>query len=139
MLPRGRCTTCVIYRRTCFLGLICTIADPAQHLITAGQDLDDLPGDLSDLSVRSVKCLVSKTANAYRSTARTMDAFPGLDLYHTHPAQHLVTARWDLDDDLDRDLSVRRGKCNPIHRGTICCGKYFLRWICTIHILHSIT
>ena len=28
--------------------------DPAQHLITAGQDLDDLDRDLSDLSDLSV-------------------------------------------------------------------------------------
>ena len=27
-----------------------------------------------------------------------------MDLYYTDPAQHLITAGWDLDD-LDRDLS----------------------------------
>ena len=30
--------------------------------------------------------------------------FPGLDLYYTDPAQHLITAGEDPDD-LDRDLS----------------------------------
>ena len=48
------------FTRTCFLGCICTIrTDPAQHLITAGYDLDDLliDRDLSDLSVRRVNCL----------------------------------------------------------------------------------
>ena len=32
------------------------------------------------------------------------DPFPGLDLYYTDPAQHLITADCDLDY-LDRDLS----------------------------------
>ena len=40
--------TCMIYCRICFLDLYCT--DPAQDIITAGQDLDDLD-DLSDLSM----------------------------------------------------------------------------------------
>ena len=35
------------------LDLYCT--DPAQHLIPAGWDLDDLDRDLSDLSVRGVQ------------------------------------------------------------------------------------
>ena len=38
-----------------FPGLDTYYADPAQHLITAGQDLDDLDRDLSYLSVRRVK------------------------------------------------------------------------------------
>ena len=36
------------------------------------------------------------------------DRFPGLDLYYTAPAQHLITAGWDLDDlpfTVDRHLS----------------------------------
>ena len=37
------------------LDLYCT--DPAQYLTTAGEDLDDLDRDLSDLSVRRVKRL----------------------------------------------------------------------------------
>ena len=38
-----------------FRGLDLYHADPAQHLITAGEDPDDLDRDLSDLSVRHVK------------------------------------------------------------------------------------
>ena len=39
--------------------------------------------------------------------------YPGLDLYYTDPARHLITADQDTDDlddidDLDRDVSVRR-------------------------------
>ena len=33
--------------------------------------------------------------------------FPGLDLYHAHPAQPLTTSREQLDN-LDYDLSARR-------------------------------
>ena len=32
------------------------------------------------------------------------DMFPGLDLYHAHPAQHIIPAG-EEPDDLDRDLS----------------------------------
>ena len=35
--------------------------------------------------------------------------FPGLDLYYTDLALHLITAGWDVDD-LDRDVSVQRVK-----------------------------
>ena len=44
--------------------------------------------------------------------------FPGLDLYYTDPAQHLITAGWDRDD-LDHDLSFRRLKaCVPAYKRT---------------------
>ena len=32
--------------------------------------------------------------------------FPGLDLHYTDPAQHLITAVYDIDDLLDCGLSV---------------------------------
>ena len=38
-----------------FPGLDLYYPDPAQHLTTAGEDLDDLDRDLSDLSVRRVQ------------------------------------------------------------------------------------
>ena len=38
-----------------FPGLDLYYADPAQPLTTAGEELDDLDHDLSDLSVRRVK------------------------------------------------------------------------------------
>ena len=49
MLPGGSRTACVIYNVFPWLDLY--FADPAQQLITAGQDLDYLliVGDLSDL------------------------------------------------------------------------------------------
>ena len=43
------------WSRIGFLGWICTYTDPEQHLITAGEDLDDLLID-RDLSVWAVKC-----------------------------------------------------------------------------------
>ena len=33
----------------CFLGWICTYTDPAQHLTTAGSNLEHLARDLSDV------------------------------------------------------------------------------------------
>ena len=48
MLQGGSGKICMIYHMFPGLDLYCT--DPAQHLITAGEDLDDL----SDLSVRRV-------------------------------------------------------------------------------------
>ena len=47
MLPGGSHTICII--QDMFPGLDLYHTDPAQHLITAGEDLDDLY-DLSDIS-----------------------------------------------------------------------------------------
>ena len=33
---------------------------------------------------------------------------PALDMYYTDPAQHLITARWDPDDTVDRDMCHAR-------------------------------
>ena len=44
MLPRGSGVIGVIWDRFPGLDLYCT--DPARHLLTAGQDLDDLDRDL---------------------------------------------------------------------------------------------
>ena len=56
MLPGGGRRICMyLLCRSCFLGLLdlyCT--DRAQPLTTAGEDLDDLDHDLSDLSDLSV-------------------------------------------------------------------------------------
>ena len=41
-------------------------ADPARHLRTAVQDLDDLDRDLSDLSVRRVQCSPRSGSDVYR-------------------------------------------------------------------------
>ena len=49
MVPGGSRITCMVYSITCFRGLDLYCTDPAQYLITAGYDLDDLD-DLSDLS-----------------------------------------------------------------------------------------
>ena len=91
--------------------------DPAQHRITAGYDLDDLltDPDLSDLSVRrfnSTRDLVPDRSGG----AFTRTCFLGcICTIRTDPAQHLITAGYDLDDLLiDRDLSdlsVRRVNC----------------------------
>ena len=40
---------------------------------------------------------------------------PGLDLYCTDLAQHLITAGSDLQDDLDRDLSNACTGMNAIY------------------------
>ena len=47
---------CMIYRMCSALDLY--HADPAQPLTTAGEELDDLGHDLSDLSVRGVERLI---------------------------------------------------------------------------------
>ena len=52
MLPGGSRITCMILEM--FAGLDLYYTDPEQHLTTAGRELDDLDGDLSDLSVRRV-------------------------------------------------------------------------------------
>ena len=44
-----------------FPGLELYYIDPAQHLVTAGEDLYDLDRDLSDLSVRRVNLFVTAT------------------------------------------------------------------------------
>ena len=43
-------------------------ADPAQPLTTAGEYLDDLDRDLSDLSVRRVKCFVNRKHSIVSAT-----------------------------------------------------------------------
>ena len=50
MLPGGSRVTCMIWEMLPGLDLYYT--DPLQHLITAGEELDDLGHDLSDLSGR---------------------------------------------------------------------------------------
>ena len=67
-----------------FLGLDLYYTDPAQHLITAGQDLDgldrnlsdlsDLDRDLSDLSVRRVEASWKRTlASGVQSVCTTSE------------------------------------------------------------------
>ena len=43
-----------------------------------------------------------------RITCVIEDMFPGLDLYYTDPARHLIPEVWDLDDLSVDDLSMRR-------------------------------
>ena len=50
MLPDGSCVLCMIQHM--FPGLDLYYADPAQPLTAAGEELDDLDHDLSNLSVR---------------------------------------------------------------------------------------
>ena len=47
-----------------FLGLDLYYADPAQPLTTAGEKLDGLDHDLSDLSVRGMTAIFSKTCTS---------------------------------------------------------------------------
>ena len=39
-----------MYCRSCFPSWICTCTDPARHLLTAGEDLNHVDHDLSDLA-----------------------------------------------------------------------------------------
>ena len=74
------------------------------------------------------------------------DMFAGLELYDTDPAQHRITAGYDLDDLLTdpdlSDLSVRRFNSTrdlvPDRSGGAFTRTCFLGWICTIPILHNI-
>ena len=63
----------MIYDMFSGLDLYCT--DPAQHLTTAGQDLDDLDRDLSDLSeVRKLALVERHRMKKPRTTWKTAKA-----------------------------------------------------------------
>ena len=73
----------------------------------------DLSGQIGSWSVWSIWsvwfsscCRVGAVSSAWSTAVAHV---PGLDLCYTYPAQHLITAGYDIDDidDLDRDLSVR--------------------------------
>ena len=81
------------------LDLYCT--DPAQHLRTAGYDLDDLNRDLSNLSVRRVKGLLP--CNPF-TTAPTRLGIKPLELerddccsgHHLDHLDHSLTCRYGM-------------------------------------------
>ena len=50
-----------------------------------------------------------------RTVCMVYGTIPGLDLYCTDLAQHLITAGSDLQDDLDRDLSNACTGMNAIY------------------------
>ena len=81
MLPDGSRVVCVIYDMNPGLDLCCT--DPAQHLITADQDLDDFDdiyvGDLSEPGDRSVDNLDNISADELDDfSVDYLDDIPGI-------------------------------------------------------------
>ena len=54
------------------------------------------------------------------TTCLTCGIFPGLDLYNTDPAQHIITAGQDPDD-LDRYLSDLSDVCKLLHKNSDGC------------------
>ena len=96
--------------------------DPAQHIITAGQDLDTDPAQ------------------------HLIPAGQDLDMYYTDPAQHIITADQDLDTDpaqhlitatQDLDTGSRYRSCTASHNGnlgstvgTAVCGQTVICQFC---------
>ena len=112
-----------IHCRTCILGWVCTIQILQQHLITAGEDLDDLDRDLSDLSdlVRDLSDLSDVISYVRRAQVCAPTRVPTesytlrVNQYIEGFAANLAWVRFLVVCFLD--------KTKPNPRKPICCGK----------------
>ena len=83
MLPRGSRVICMIQHT--FLGLDLYYTDPAQYLITADRDLDDLDRDLSDISDLSEVCKPSRKSVRQYEYRRAAPVFSRIRRCIPHP------------------------------------------------------